>query len=398
MVGTDARESLIPPLLLGATEDPARMRGHFALHRRRGSVHELVRDPLGAHKLFFALDGDEVRSASYLGALVREGLPACRVGSVPSGHVLRIDPSARRLELERLHELRIGGGPADGEAISAHARRVAAALEEALSGAGAALPATREVFVTLRGLDGAVIAALARARFARVVGVALALEEEGPRALEGPRSAAEALGIELVPIVTSAGALVAHLDEALFSGQDWREQNVHRALASAAIAERLPRGAVLFTSAGRPELMGETGGRLAPSRRRRWATAGLDAGDPEVGVFARRGVRVVQPYLLAAEAYAALPDAFVDAPGASARLVRMAFGDGVPPLAGAPEDASGRAELLRRRGASPARLAARFRELLAIGEGEQRALLSGGCYRFPTRWSEAARSSGLRPA
>ncbi|MCZ7678223.1 MAG: hypothetical protein M5U28_05400 [Sandaracinaceae bacterium] len=121
-------------------------------------------------------------------------------------------------------------------------------------------------------------------------------------------------------------------------------------------------------------------------------------GIPRWGVFARRGVRVVQPYLLAAEAYAALPDAFVDAPSASARLVRMAFGDGVPPLAGAPEDASGRAELLRRRGASPARLAARFRELLAIGEGEQRALLSGGCYRFPTRWSEAARSSGLRPA
>ncbi|MCZ7678222.1 MAG: hypothetical protein M5U28_05395 [Sandaracinaceae bacterium] len=125
MVGTDARESLIPPLLLGATEDPARMRGHFALHRRRGSVHELVRDPLGAHKLFFALDGDEVRSASYLGALVREGLPACRVGSVPSGHVLRIDPSARRLELERLHEpgSRIGGAGGRRGDLGARAAR-----------------------------------------------------------------------------------------------------------------------------------------------------------------------------------------------------------------------------------------------------------------------------------
>lgn len=395
----DAREPLVPPLLLGEAEDAARMRGHFAIHRRRGSAHELIRDPLGVHKLFFALEGDEVRSASYLGTLLREGRRVGHIGSVPPGHVLRVEPSAHRLELERLHELRVGGGPADDDAIAAHARRVAGALEGALSAVSAALPSAREVFVTLRGLDGAVLAALARARFSRVVGVSFALEEEGPHALEGPRRSAEALGIGLLSVVTPAGALVARLDEALFFGQDWRERNAHRALSSAAIAERLPRGAVLLTSAGRAELMGEAGGgRLAPSRRRRRAMAGLDAGDPEVGVFARHGVRVVQPYLLAAEAYAALPDALVDAPGANARLVRAALGDRVPPLPGWPDEPPGRTELLRRRGADAGRLAARFRELFAIGEGEQRSLLCGGGYRFPTRWSEAARSSGLEAA
>lgn len=394
-----------------ADVDAAQLRGHFGLHRVNGR-HELVRDPLGVHKLFFAIDGGEVKSSTFFAHLRRSGIPASRIWSVPAGHRILIDPRAERLSIEKV------AGPVfaddDGCTLDDHADRIRAALEGTFAMLARAIDDSR-VFVTLSGgLDSTSIAALAKEHFPRVVGVTFAVQGdplEGSDLAAARRVACE-LGIELVEVIASADEVLELVDVALAYGQDWRDFNVHCALVNAVIARSLPIGSTVLTGDGMNELLADytpvahAGAsyydlpRLPPARLRRYLVAGLDSGDREVGVYAQRGIRVVQPYLLCADAYAALPARFVGTSDAKQSLVKKVLGERVPRFVydrpkvraqvGSSAAPAGTLAVLASRGLGQAALSARFRTLLGLDDHEQRRLIRAGVYRFPTQWPEAA--------
>ena len=384
-------------------------RGHFATHEAQGGVHTMRRDPLGVNKLFFGLDEDRVESANYLDDLRRGGWTPSQIWSVPSGHRIRIDLGARSLSIEK------ESGPEfvedDGGSLEGHARRIRARLDEAFEALSAEL--SGELFVTLSGgLDSTGIAVLAKQHLGDFTAVSFTVEGEDREGgdLAAARRVADALGVRLLEVHMPREALAARVDDVLRWGQDWRDFNVHCGLVNLALAEALPAGATVLTGDGMNELMAdyspvEVEGRvlyalprLSPGKLRRFLVQGLDSGDREVGIFARRGVRTVQPYLLCADAYASLPERFVAHEGSKQALVRHVLGQAVPAFVydrpkvraqvGSSEAVGGTVRALLDAGVDQAQLANRFRALLGFTEKDQRRLIRAGYYRFPTTWPQ----------
>jgi hypothetical protein len=131
--------------------------------------------------------------------------------------------------------------------------------------------------------------------------------------------------------------------------------------------------------------------RLSPGRMRRHLVAGLAAGDREVGIFAQRGLDVIQPYALCAHAYAALPHAVIDAPHAKSTLARAVIGARVPEFVYARPKVraqvggarGGTMRLLLDRGIDGAWLAARFATLFQLEPAAVRRFIRAGRYRTP---------------
>jgi hypothetical protein len=207
--------------------------------------------------------------------------------------------------------------------------------------------------------------------------------------------------------------LLEAIDEVLLHGQDYRDFNVHcglvNALLGAAIASRHVSGPrpVLLTGDTMNELLADyepetyRGAtyyplpRLPRGRLRRHLVTGLDAGDREVGIFARQGLDTIQPYALAADAYAALPDAAVDSPEAKRELVELVLGRLVPrfvydrPKVRAQVGGSegmGTMGLMLDHGIDAAWLEARFAELFAMDPAEVKGTIRAGRYRFPSSY------------
>ena len=402
----------IPNLVLDDAEAAA-PRGHYALHRRDGANHELVRDPLGVNKLFFAIADGDVESANYLAELRAAGHPPERIWSVPSGHRIRVSPEEERLEIEKVAGPRFAEED-DGLPLEAHAARIREALAETFEALDRALGEGPR-FVTLSGgLDSSGIAALAREHFHDgVTALSFTVEgEDGPGGdLDAARRVADALGLPLIEVSVRADRLAERVDDVLLYGQDWRDFNVHCGLVNLALAEVLPAGATVLTGDGMNELMADYAPveiqgrvlyelpRLSPSKLRRHLARGLDTGDREVGIFARYGIRTVQPYLLAADAYAALPPHFVGHEQAKQRLARAVLDERVPDFVyrrpkvraqcGSSERVGGTVRALLDAGWDQDGLAARFRELFGFTERDQRRLIRAGFYRFPTEWPES---------
>lgn len=424
----------------------ATLDGHFAFHVREGVEHVLARDPLGVHKRFVAIAEDgSVDDDRLLARLLRRH-PAERVFAVPSSGVLRvsgghvaIDERAAsagapcetsRVETSRFETSRLETSRGEGalhfrqhhegtldEAIAANVARIEQELARVFDRLERALVG-RSVWVTLSGgLDSSTVAALAAERFPSLRAITFRLDD-GPLAddedLAAARRVAAHLGIPLFEVVVSPERVLALVDEALVHGQDWRDFNVHCALVNAALAQALgeesatePRGAppVVLTGDGANELFADYAAeqlegrlyyelpRLPRGRLRRFLVRGLDAGDREVGPFARHGAEVVQPYLLAASAYAALPDAFVEDRAAKQRLAERLVGSRLPrfvferPKVRAQCAREGRPggtlALLHAQGIDQAWLLARFAELLAVEPTWARELIRGGVYRTP---------------
>jgi asparagine synthetase B (glutamine-hydrolysing) len=395
--------------------------GHFALHRRDAEgVHHLARDPLGVNKLFYAIEGDEVVSASFLFELIRRGHPLGEIWSVPSGHVVRIHPPTRRFSVEKFSKLRFasdGQAPFDMAELEAHAVAIRERLEATFEALARALEG-RRVYVTLSGgLDSTTIAVLARVYLPDVVAVTFTMggADEASGDLAFARRVAEHLGLELIVARAGSDDLVGLLDDVLLYGQDARDFNVHCALVNAVIGralstfhsdERLPP--VVLTGDTMNELVadycpvshrGQTFyalPRLSPGRLRRFLVQGLDSGDREVGVFARFGLETVQPYALAADVYTALPAASVGHGDAKQRLARAAFGDRIPSYiydrpkvraqVASSLEVGGTLSALVDRGIDAASLRARFAELLSSRVEEVDALIRVGFYRFATEY------------
>ena len=409
------------------TVDPAgdfgRVSGQFALHLRDGDGHVFVRDPLGVNKLFFAIDdGGEIESASFWIDLVRSGHRATDVWSVPSGHVMRLDPAKQGFELTRVSELDFAEEPPrDGrEALAA---RIRARLDACFRGLGEALEG-RAVYVTLSGgLDSSGIAALAKEHLGSFTAVTFARAEEAETTgtdLDAARQVAAALDVPFEIVRPTGDDVVAQLDDALVHGQDWREFNVHCALVNACVADGIaahheasgaPGRPVVLTGDGMNELVADYtavtyGGRdyyrlprMTPGRLRRFLVSGLDAGDREIGIFAARGIDALQPYAICADAYAAVPDAWLREEDAKQALARDVIGNVLPEFVymrpkvraqvGSSAEVGGTLGLLADRGLDQQALADRFATLFGVESDELRGMIRAGFYRFPTSYPGA---------
>ena len=404
----------------------SRLRGHFALELENDGAHLLLRDPLGVNKLFFAISEAGLESSNFFIDLVRRGHAPNRIWSVPSGHLLRVWPRERRLELEKYSTLSFVDAAADLEAeLPAHAARIHATLAATFRSLRAALSG-RPLYVTLSGgLDSTTIAALAREHFGRFTAVTFVVrnpgDEEDPDSdLHYARRVAEALAIPLEVIEVTPDALPERLDEVLTYGQDFRDFNVHCGLVNAVLAsaiERIERAHGLE----RPcVLTGDTMNELVADytpvqygsseyyslpnldrgRLRRFLVSGLDSGDREVGIFARHGVDLVQPYAIEPQAYTSLPGNFLDDDEAKQRLARLVMGDRIPPfiytrkkvraqVAGSKKVGGTLAALLDR-GIDSAALERRFCELFGFDAPELKRWIRAGLYRFTSSFPEVA--------
>lgn len=421
----------VPRLDLPAVGDPgpliAAHVGHFAVHQRfDDGGHLLVRDLLGVHKLFFASGEGLLESSNTLVDLLRAGHAFQSVYSVPSGHYVRAHPREGTYALGRWGQVRFAGAravpPAD-RSLASLAEPIRAALERTFRMLAPRF-AGRPVYVTLSGgLDSSLIAALAREHFARVSTVTFALRdprEAGPGSdLFFARRVASDLGLPQVEVLAQPEDVLALLDLVLVYGQDHRDFNVQCGLVNAAIGKAL---GALHPAGPRPvvlsgDVMNELLADYTPleyrgrehfglphidrGRIRRFLVGGLDAGDREVGIFARFGVEVVQPFALCAREYAALPADLAVQPFFKSRLARVLLGGRIPEyvlarrkvraqaaVEGAP---AGTLALLVDRGIDQEQLRMRFARLLGIDPLEVLELTRAGHYRFRPNRPEIAR-------
>lgn len=401
--------------------------GQFALHLHEpGGSHLLARDRLGVNKLFFAIDRDgRVDSSNYLWPLIRRGHRPEDIWSVPSGHVVRIDPARRQYQLEKLLALEYGSDAGEVH-TPALAKRIRQALTSTFVRLAEALRG-RRIYVTMSGgLDSSVIAVLAKEHLGDFVGLTFAMDNGSgaPAAGEDLYHAdhlARQLGVPLEVITVAPDQLVELLDPVLMFGQDWRDFNVHCGLVNAVIARHLhdrqrQQGAV---QAQRPVLLtGDTMNelladycpvvykgvehyslpRLPIGRLRRFLVAGLDTGDREIGIFNAFGLDAIQPYALCADAYAALPAALLEGALTKQALVREVMGDRIPAAiygrpkvraqVGSSTEVGGTLAALVDRGLHGARLRERFCVLHGMSESDAAALIRSGFYRFSSTYPE----------
>jgi asparagine synthetase B (glutamine-hydrolysing) len=348
-----------PPLALdpaGRTGTaPAQVEGRFALASsdQDGSV-VLVRDRLGLNKLFVAVDDTgTIRTASYAIDLVRHGIPFECIHSVPPGYVVRAWPACGAIQLHRYRDVNeTSGSPAI--ALDDVARAIRTRLDSWFGRLAAQFAARRIRICLSGGLDSGIVAAFARKYFADVTAYTYAFTEPGTAPSEDAVSAtrlADALGIPLRCVPASARDVLAVVEDALCYGQDWRDFNVHCAVVNELLARAIRRDAdddpaaaesLVLTGDLANELLADytpvTYGRqqfyalpdVGVARLRSALVRGLDAGDREVGIFARHGLDVIQPYSLLADEYLRLPAALLGRDGIKQELSRRIAGDLLP--------------------------------------------------------------------
>lgn len=414
--------------------------GHFALHSSEGPVHVLARDPLGVAKLFYTLTPDgQVHSSNFLVDLLRAGHRARSIASVPSGHFVRLNVQKEKLEMARYVPLELADGrePLAAPEAEAELLRHGARIRAALSGTFQQLaPRLRDrpIYVTLSGgLDSTTIAALTRLSVGTFTALTFAMDFGGgpdqrmSDDLYHARRVAEDLGVKHEVVTVTQEELLGLLDDALIYGQDFRDFNVHCALVNAALARFLERRhaqgkarPVVLTGDGMNELVADYTPvklgdrehyvlpRLSPGRTRRFLILGLDAGDREVGVFARAGVDCIQPYLLCPEPYFALPDRVVESENAKQKLARSVMGSLIPEhvykrpkvraQVGSSEEPLGTLAALTRAGVDALELERRFETLFGIDPRERRGLIRAGLYRFHTEYPGNAPEPTVTPS
>lgn len=395
-----------------------RLFGQFALHTEdMHGAHLLLRDALGVNKLFYAIDPEgQVHSSNFLIDLVRRGIDARRIWSVPSGHRIRIVPAERRFSLEKWSTLRFNEEDVSGSEmeIEAVAARIRDSLGETFRRI-ADVVRGRPLFVTLSGgLDSTTIATLAREWIGEFVAVTFAVDGPGGSSTEGgdlfyAEKVAKELGVKLQVIAVSSDDLATLLDPVLVYGQDWRDFNVHCGLVNAAIGRAIGAGSVgdarpvLLTGDTMNELVSdyspvEYGGatyydlpNISPGRLRRFLVGGLDSGDREIGIFAHYGLDTIQPYALSADAYVDIPASWLDRPGAKQDLVKRVMGTKVPSFiyqrpkvraqVGSSKEVGGTMAALLSRGITAESLKERFRSLFSLDAHTLASMIRSGFYR-----------------
>jgi asparagine synthetase B (glutamine-hydrolysing) len=367
---------------------------------RRGSdgSWRIVRDRLGIGKLFWARDaGNGLALAARPARLVDAGYSLGEISAVPRGSVIDLPASGPGVAAQRFEPPGSPGKAVDPDSAAAAIR---AALDGYLAALAEAHP-SRPAYVCLSGgLDSSGVAALVREHFPDAVAVSFELERGG-EASEDRRAAervARELDMPLLSATTDENGLLAHLDAVLVEGVDWRDFNVHAGLVNAALAacikEADARGKAPLVFTGdlaneflvdyhSEEYRGATYyrlPRLSLGALRSSLVQGLDTSHREVGVFGAWGLRVVQPYAVAVDAYLSLPESFLLRSDRKQLLCRAIFGQLVPafvyrrPKARAQTGGAkggGVLGLCVDRGINSAWLRGRFAELHGVSEQRQ---------------------------
>lgn len=326
--------------------------GRFALaHAVTEHRAVLLRDKLGINKLFFAIhEQPKIVVASYLIDLVRRGVPPEAVYSVPAGHVLDVDLECEQLELKPYFDIT---ERRDADSLDHAAATLRQGLETWFSRLAARFGDRRICVCLSGGVDSSLIAAFARRYFEDVTAYTYSYVHDGQTSEDAHygRQVSDYLGIAFRFVPASRSDIVGALDDALRYGQDWRDFNVHCAIVNEILARAIEEDWRRSGDADPPlaltgDLMNEflanydsvfCGGReyyrlprVAAHDMRVALLRGLDAGDREVGIFARHGIDVVQPYGLLADELTRVPGGFLESPRCKEGLVHEVAGDQLP--------------------------------------------------------------------
>jgi asparagine synthetase B (glutamine-hydrolysing) len=329
------------------------LRGAAAgVHGDDATGWRIVRDPLGINKLFWVLDDEDAYVfATRPKALVDGGCRLDDIVSVPPGTLVDLAGSGDRIAERSLVPETWFAPPRGGQPTVAEiGSQIRASMTRYLSAVAAQLQ-PKDVYVCLSGgLDSSGIAAVAKEVFPSMVAVSFDMKHGG-RAPSDDRVAAARvardLGLPLLDVSVTEDELLDHLDTVLVEGIDWRDFNVHAALVNAALAFGIagtdPADAsIVLTGDLANEFLVDYHAesyrgrtyyrlpRLRPAALRTSLVRGLDTCNREVGIFAAYGLRVVQPYAAAVDAYLALPEPFLAGDDRKHALDRIVFGDVVP--------------------------------------------------------------------
>lgn len=400
----------------------------FALTAGAGKI-TLGRDRLGTNKLFFAIhESGRVSAANYLIDLVQRGVPFEGIYSLPAGHVAEIDLGRRTLVLSRYFTPPVDATRDEpvlddvAEGIRRHLELWFARLANHFDSA--------RIFVCLSGgLDSGLIAALARRHFRDVTAYTYGYTQGGELVSEDAgygRQLAEFLAIPFRLVPASADDVLNAVENALVYGQDWRDFNVHCAVVNELLGNAMEQdvrraGRATPTLVLTGDLMNEFfadyvpvayGGRdyyrlprLDRPSLRSILIRGLDAGDREVGVFARHGLDLVQPYGLLADSYLRLPASLVREQDSKQRLVRAVAGDLLPDWIfgrvkvraqiGVSKEPTGILPVLLESGRDAAWLRRAFRARLAVrDDAVLNRFIRAGVYRFTGEFPRGATRNG----
>ncbi|GAA0480128.1 hypothetical protein Aca07nite_87920 [Actinoplanes capillaceus] len=398
----------------GSAPTAHRNAGRYAAAHVAGDTVTLTRDPLGLNKLYFAACHDRgVVAANYLADLIGAGINFDDVYAVPAGSSVTINPHARTIRLHRRHRLPTGPDSADSMRRLAHVRE---RLDLHVAAAAAAYPDATAAVCLSGGLDSALIAALIREHFHTVRAYTYAFDDHTGRLSPDAVAAqhlAHWLDLSWQLVRADATQVFAALPRAFRFGQDWRDFNVHCAIVNEILAAAIAAdpaigsGPVLvFTG----DLMNEIVGDYTPvhyrgrdfyalpdvntEHARTSFVRGLQCGDREVGVFAARGLPVIQPYTQVCDDLLQ-----VSAERTKPEIMRVIAGDLLPPgvyerpkaraQIGAPDAVTGILPLLVDSGYTDDHLEREF--LAALGVTEHHSLrgrIRAGVYRFPHHFPE----------
>jgi asparagine synthetase B (glutamine-hydrolysing) len=408
--------SLINAHHLPGTDDLTQTTGRFAAVRRSGDTIVMTRDTFGLNKLYFALDRRRLLAANYLADLVSAGACLDAIYAVPAGTATTVDLRRRTIHLRRYHHL----PPAAGAEAVPHEQLAIARdqLTDSIRQVAAAYPSATVAVCLSGGLDSALIAALTRQHFADLTAYTYTFDDGtgqlSPDAIAAERLARR-LGIRIRLVRADESKILNALPRALRFGQDWRDFNLHCAIVNELLAEAIasdipPNDQPVLVVTG--DLMNEFLGDYTPIRYRDHEyyslpdigpdllrislVRGLQCGDREVGVFAARGLTVLQPY-------ANLGDHLLRVPSRMAKrdVINVLAGGLLPPQSygrakaraqiGGPTPRSGILPLLVDSGRHGKRLEHEFCDAIGLAHRSPlRGRIRAGTYRFPHQFPPEA--------
>jgi asparagine synthetase B (glutamine-hydrolysing) len=388
------------------------LRGAYASLFIDGGAAQLVRDPLGLGKLFWAIhpDGTLLFSARPW-RLVDAGCAFGDIRAVPAGALIEIDLERGD---ERVHSFPAPQrSPAEwspARSVEAIASNVRGTLDRYCAAIAGAYPDRRVFVCASGGLDSTGIALLARLHFRDVVAVSFDLRRSNGSPSADRRAAerlAADLGLPLLSVTPTQTELLEGLDVVLREGIDWRDFNVHAALVNLALASGIaatqPTQDALVLTGDFPneylvdyhpeELGGQTYyalPRLPPAALQTALVRGLETSHRETGPFQAWRLPVIQVYGPAVDHYLALPASFLADPQRKERLCRLMFGDSIPEYVysrpktraqiGGPGGDGGVLGVCLAHGIGAPALRRRFAELHHASDSELDRFIRGGRY------------------
>jgi asparagine synthetase B (glutamine-hydrolysing) len=284
------------------------------------------------------------------------------------------------------------------------------ATRDCLDDVAARARGKRVVVCLSGGLDSSLIAALAAQTIPSLTAVTYTYGDRAGAPSDDAVAAeqlANHLGIAHRVVTATDTQIMGVIPRALRDGQDWRDFNVHCAIVNTLLADAISADSVdgddIIVLTG--DLMNEVfadytpvqyGGNtyyslphLPVDRLRSVLVRGVQVGDREIGVFARKHLTVIQPYADATEHLLKLPTTM-----SKVEAIRALAGPLLPPYVydrpkvraqiGDDTVSRGVLPLLIQRGWDQARLTRTFCELFAVASPTDLArFIRAGTYRYP---------------